>query len=233
MTAIMLRPRLKSYTGVVLDLRKRVRLFAAFSAEACGELARRAVVRRFGRGESLCRAGEPAREVWALLEGRVSVNRRHFGGRTVGIEIMVPGDVFGLPALLHWSYPSDIEATLPSVAAAIPREALLALMERDPAASRAILSTIIRRLRLVETQLFLAHEPVETRLAAALLYLAEKFGRRIPLTHGEIAEMAATTAETTMRRLKPLASRGLIARRRGEVVLLDEARLRRLLPEGA
>lgn len=208
---------------------KDIRLFREFPAAAARGLARRSAVRRYSRGERVCEAGRPARSVWALLEGRVVVHRRHWNGRKVGIEIMVPGDVFGLPALTHWSSPSEIEAALDSRVAEIPREAMLKAMEEHAQVSRAVFALISRRLRFIESQLFLAQEPVETRLAAALVYLAEKFGPRLPLTHGEIGEMAATTPETTMRRLKLLAARGVIRRRRGEVEIVDADRLRALV----
>jgi len=210
-----------------------VRLFHAFPPAATRELARRSSVRRYGKGERLCHAGEPARSVWALLSGRVCVQRRHWNGRNLGIEIMVPGDVIGLPALTHWSYPSELQATLGSEAAVIPRSVLLELMDQEPLVARSLFSAITQRLRFAERQLFLAQEPVETRLVAALLYLSEKFGSRLPLTHEEIGQMAATTAETTMRKLKSLAELGLIRRRRGEVVIVDRVKLAGLLPEGA
>lgn len=196
--------------------------------KAARELARGAVVSRLRRGAVLCEAGEPARDVWVLLEGRVSVRRPLAGGRQHSLELMLPGEAFGLPALACWRYPSSIEAELDSTVAAFSRERLLAATERHPAVARSALRILGQRLAFLESQVSWARAPVSERLAAALVYLEHKFGRRAPLTRAEIAALAGTATETAMRALSGFARRGLVRLTRGGVEISDLPELRRM-----
>lgn len=191
-------------------------------------LARAATVQRLRRGGVLCEAGEPALDVWILLEGRVAVRRPLADGRTHSLELMLPGEAFGLPALACWRYPSSIEAERDSVVAAFRRDRVLAEAERSPALARATLRILGQRLAFLESQVSWARAPVPERLAAALVYLEHKFGRRAPLTRAEIAALAGTATETAMRALTGFARKGLVRLGRGGVEFLDLEGLRRL-----
>ena len=201
-------------------------LLRGLDGRVIARLAAAAQVRSYDRGDFILRAGEPAREIWILLEGRVCINRCGWKGGRINLEIMVPGDMFGLPALTHWSHPSDIEVVGRSVAAAVPRHTVLDAIKSHPALASRLFSEIMSRLHFVETQLMLGREPVETRIAAALVYLRGKFGASIPLTSAEIGAMAQTTPETAMRRLKELERAGTLRRRRGRVDVVDVAGLK-------
>lgn len=202
------------------------------SPAAARALAVAAKVRRAPAGTSLCEAGKPARELWVLLEGRVRVCRPLGNGSSVSLEVMLPGEAFGLPALACWRYPSDIEAAEDSLVAALPRAAVLAEMERFPSLSRAVLETLGRRLAFLEAQVSLARRPVATRVAAALAYLGAKFGRAIPLTRAEIGALAGTTPESAIRVLKRFEREGLVASARVGLRLIDPEALRRRAAAG-
>lgn len=202
------------------------------SPSSARALAAGAKVRRVPAGTPLCEAGQPARELWVLLEGRVRVCRPLGDGSSVSLEMMLPGEAFGLPALACWRYPSDIEAVEDSVVAALPRAAALAEMERAPALARAVLEMLGRRLAFLEAQVTLSRRPVATRLAAALSYLGAKFGREVPLTRAEIGALAGTTPESAIRGLKRFEREGLIAGARVGVRLVEPEALRRLAAAG-
>ena len=193
------------------------------------ELARAASTRRYDKGQFLCRAGDPARELWVLLEGRVSVNRCGLTGNRLCIEIMTPGDLFGLPALSVQRCPSEIQATQDSLVAVLPSAAVQKLVERRPLLARELLIAIGQRLHYVETTLLLSRDPLEKRAAAALVYLAHKFGDAIPLTQTEIGEMAGAAPETAMRLLKDFEARGWVKRARGGLTLTNLPALRALI----
>ena len=74
-------------------------------------------------------------------------------------------------------------------------------------------------------------ERVEQRLVSVLLMLSAKLGPTIPFTRQEIADMAGTTIETTIRTMSILRDRGIIRSVRGKVIILDEQKLK-LLSEG-
>lgn len=197
------------------------------SPAAVRALAVAAKIRRVPAGAALCEAGAPASELWVLLEGRVRVCRPLGDeGGLISLEIMLPGEAFGLPALACWRYPSDIVAAEDSLVAALPRAAVQAQMERSPALARSVLETLGRRLAFLEEQMSLARRPVAVRVAAALVYLGAKFGRGIPLTRAEIAALAGTTPESAMRAIKRFEREGLVASARVGLTLVEPETLR-------
>ena len=72
------------------------------------------------------------------------------------------------------------------------------------------------------------HDPVEQRLAQTLINLTKKFGSTIPLTKHELAEMANTTVETTIRVLSQFKKDGLIESSRGSTTIAKLEKLRDL-----
>lgn len=208
-------------------LLKRTELFRGLPARDLDALALAARLRRFTRGQFLCRAGEPARAIFVVVEGRVSISRSSWNGGRRSVEFMAPGDVFGLPALASLSYPNDIQARLPTTVAALPKENVAALVARVPSLAQTVFVLVAQRLQFVETMLLLANESSERRLATTLVYLRRKFGPDIPLSRGEVAEMAGVAPETAMRLLRVFEDAGWVLRRTGGVRVLDDAALGR------
>ena len=65
----------------------------------------------------------------------------------------------------------------------------------------------------------MVYDSVERRLAQTLLTLSQKFGPTIPLTKHELAELANTTVETTIRILSQLKKRGVLKSSRGSTTI--------------
>jgi len=109
---------------------------------------------------------------------------------------------------------------------------VIALAERHPAFIKEMALMIGRRLRAAHDSVkSLAVDPVEARLAATLLRLAEREGTRgkegegvtLPfhLTRQSLADMTGTTVETTIRILSRWLRDGLLADDGGRLVLAD------------
>jgi CRP/FNR family transcriptional regulator len=149
--------------------------------------------------------------VWFCIvrSGRVKIVKHSRAGKDVVLELLGPGEVFGGVAVIEKRpYPAAAQAVEPSVVVKLPAAAILALTERHPAVIRALALTIARRLRAAHDAVqSLAVDPVEGRLAATLLRLAEREGARttaglvLPfhLTRQSLADMTGTTVETTIR----------------------------------
>lgn len=184
-------------------------------------LALAASHRRYAAGQHVCHAGDPAREIWLVQEGRVCVNQYSSNGGRLCIDIMVPGDFLGLAAVTCETYIWEVLAVRDTRTIVIPREAMLRMMDEHPELGREVLHIYAQRLQYVETLLYLSREKVEKRLAAALLYLHHKFGSSLSFTRAEIGQMAGTTAETAMRILKRLEGQDLLEGRRGQIIIRD------------
>ena len=72
----------------------------------------------------------------------------------------------------------------------------------------------------------LAGERVEQRIAGILIMLSSKFGPELPFTRQEIADMAGTTIETTIRTMTRFKENGIIKSTRGRITVLDKNSLR-------
>ena len=71
-----------------------------------------------------------------------------------------------------------------------------------------------------------AGETAAQRVLNVLFMLFFKFGDTVSITREEIADVAGTTAETTIRVLGKLRDEGIIRSRRGGIDVLDRQKLR-------
>jgi CRP/FNR family transcriptional regulator len=119
----------------------------------------------------------------------------------------------------------------------IPAEAMIAVSERHPSLIRELALMIGRRLRAAHDSVkSLAVDPVEARLAAALVRLGEREGTRGPdgvtlpfhLTRQSLADMSGTTVETAIRVVSRWLKDGLLVDEGGRLQLTDLAALRAL-----
>ena len=207
--------------------------FEPFKQLAPAEQTRLAQVvreKRYTKGETIFRAGEPAEAVCIVKEGRVHLMKFLEGGQASTTCVMTPGETFCcLPALDGKPYPVDAVAAEDCVVVRIPTSAFHELLRRNPAFLQNSLCLFCDRLRQVEDKSCMAYDSVEHRLAKALLMLSKKFGPTIPLTKRELAELANTTPETTIRILSQLKKRGLIHSARGKTTVLQPEKLSALL----
>jgi len=175
---------------------------------------------------------------WFCLvrSGRVKILRASRGGKEVVLELLGPGEPFGGVAVIERRpYPASAQAIETSVVLKIPRERIVALTERYPGVIREMALMIGRRLRAAhESVRALAVDPVEARLAAALLRLAERDGERGPrgislpyhLTRQSLADMTGTTVETTIRVVSRWQKDRLVRDEGGRLLLADPDALR-------
>jgi len=186
--------------------------------------------KRYAKGEMVFRAGEPAEAVCVVREGRIHLMKFLEGGQASTTCVMTPGETFCcLPALDGKPYPVDAIAAADSVVVRIPTRAFQGLLKQNPTFLQDSLCLFCDRLRQVEHKSCMIYEPVEQRLAQALLTLSEKFhSKAIPLTKHELAEMANTTVETTIRVLSQLKKQGVLTSSRGSTTISKSDALRRL-----
>jgi CRP/FNR family transcriptional regulator, nitrogen oxide reductase regulator len=206
---------------------------------ALSALAREA---RYRAREFVFMEGEAAEWFCLVRSGRVKILRASRGGKEVVLELLGPGEPFGGVAVIEQRpYPASAQATEASVVLKIPRQPIISLSERYPRLIREMALMIGRRLRDAhESVRSLAGDPVEARLAGALLRLAERDGTRgargitlpFTLTRQSLADMTGTTVETTIRIMSRWQKDRLVRDDAGRLVLADPEALR-ALAEGA
>lgn len=180
--------------------------------------------------------GDPSAWFCVVRSGRVKIVRQSRAGKDVVLELLGPGEPFGGVAVVERRpYPASAQALEPTVVFKIPQDAMLALADRYPSVIKEMALMIGRRLRAAHDSVTsLSVDPAETRLAAALLRLAERDGERggrgltLPfhLTRQSLADMTGTTVETTIRVMSRWLKAGLVVEADNRLVLPDLDALR-------
>ena len=217
-------------------LLKASAVFAGLPAREIEALATVAQEQTHHAREYLFMEGDPARWLYVVRTGRVKIVRHARTGRDVVLEMLGPGEVFGGVAVIEQRpYPAAAQAVETSTVVRLPAETILALSERYPSLVREMALMIGRRLRAAhESVTSLAVDPVEARLAARLLRLAESDGAHgpggitlpFPLTRQSLADMTGTTVETTIRTMSRWLKEGFVEDADGRLVIRDLAALR-------
>jgi CRP-like cAMP-binding protein len=223
------------------DVIRTSAMFAGVSDVDLRTLATGAREERIGARQHVFMEGDPAQWFCLVVSGRVKIFRESRDGKEVVLELLGPGEPFGGVAVIERRpYPASAQATEPSVVLKIPQEAVVPIAERNPSIVREMALMIGRRLRSAhDTVKSLSVDPVEARLAAAVLRLAEREGIRqdkalvlgFHVTRQMLADMTGTTVETTIRILRRWTRDGILADDRERLVIRDLRALRALTAE--
>jgi CRP-like cAMP-binding protein/DNA-binding NarL/FixJ family response regulator len=206
------------------------------------DLARASVIQDVNAGEFLSMDGEKPEYGFVVLSGRLAVIKSTSHGKELTLDLLIPGDCSGIVRALE---PSELDTSIrgqtDAKLLAMPTTHLQSLAEKYPGIYRRISSELMRRIRRTnDLALGLAHSRVESRIVAALLALAPRFGRpstsddqtRIFLTRKELADLTGTTPETAIRVTKNLEREGLLdLTKPGVIKILSLQQLRGVLEQ--
>ena len=197
------------------------------------ELAELATERSFADGEFVFWEGDAPNWFYIIVEGRVKVLKHSSRGKDFIIAFFGSGEMFGEVAVFEDKpYPASAQAVSATRVLGIKKADLLSFLAQHPQVALRIISILSGRLRDAQNRLKdLAGERIEQRLARTLLMLSSKLGTTLPFTRQELADMAGTTAETTIRFLSRLKDAGIIRSTRGKVIIINDTKLK-LLSEG-
>ncbi|HEX7122406.1 MAG TPA: Crp/Fnr family transcriptional regulator [Gemmatimonadaceae bacterium] len=226
----------------LIELLKRMPLFAELSGDALAHLARRCVTRTVPAGTVLFTTGAECRGLYMVESGRVRIYRTDPEGREQVLHVEGPGrTVAELPLFDGGTYPASAVTIEDSHLVFLPREDFEYLYRTEPDIAQAIIRALGRRLRhLVHLAETLAFRDVAARLALLLAEYAEREGAPTPAgvevkldrTQEEIALEIGTARESVSRAMKALRRKGLIKSVGHQRLLIpDVARLRAQGPE--
>ncbi len=181
--------------------------------------------RRFA---SLYSQGSPADSIYFLESGLVKTYKRGAESKEVTLEVILPGELFGLQSLgaeKHRRVSAEIlhEGSIH----VIPRDVFLEFCRARPDIWRLLADALLLANRELEKKIeLLCLQDVEYRILHFLVQLAETIGvggdgreRTIPLSQGELASLVGATRETTSTMLNTLARRGLLRLGRRQLVV--------------
>jgi CRP/FNR family transcriptional regulator, cyclic AMP receptor protein len=193
----------------------------------------------YGAGKVLFAEGEPARGVYILRTGRVTVSISSSEGRVVMLRMAQAGDVLGLNSVLrNCAYDTTVKTLEPCRIDFISREELFEFMRQSHAGAEAILAILSYELtELTErAKLLLLPQKVSGRLARLLLKWSKENGRdgshsaRLDkaFTHDEIAQMICSSRETVTRLLATLSKQQVIHITSNSILIRDHLALERM-----
>jgi len=219
-----------------LKVVRTVPLFSALPERDWATVADLVGERWFEKDEYIFFEGDPPEALYIVKAGRVKLLRHSLEGRDVVLDVIGPNRMLGEMAVFEGApYDFTAQAMEPTVLISIARQDFLALLRRFPPLSLAVIAELGRRLRAASDLVHsLAVERVERRIARVLLKMADAAGRPaegqgtlidVTLTRQDVADMAGTTVETAIRTMSRLRQQGIIATKRGRVIILDRDRL--------
>jgi CRP-like cAMP-binding protein len=210
-------------------LLSNVSLFSSLEDRELDELLKLTSTRHLREGEILFRKGEPGRQLYGVVEGRLKIYSAGADGREVVFGLSDPGDVTGEIALLD-SEPRS--ATVVALEATelltLDRRDFLPFLERHPRVAIRLAEILAERLRrlseLTEDSVLLA---LRARLAKKLVALARSYGQPtgegtridLKLSQQALGDMVGTSRESINKQLRAWTQQGLVESQRGFITL--------------
>ena len=209
---------------------KKSLIFSSLNEEELSGLVGLAVERSFQPDEFIFWEDDEPDYFYVIAKGRIKVVKHSSSGKEFIIAFFGPGEMFGEVAVFEGKpYPASAQAISASKVLGIKRQNFLDFLATRPQVALRIINILGGRLRDAQGRLKdLAGERVEQRLARILLMLASRMGNTLPFTRQELADMAGMTTETAIRLTSQLRERGIIRSFRGQLIILDEVKLRAL-----
>lgn len=215
--------------------------FAELPDVVLDELATSAQRRQLKDGELLYRHGDQPTGLFGIVKGRIRICSTSPEGKELTATFFEAGDwlgeisIFdGLPRL------SDAIAFGDSEVLVISRQAILALLERQPELYAPFVRILCRKLRMaLEGMSDLMLLPLSQRLAKRLLALARDYGKAhgegvlidLHLPQDELGRMMGASRQSVSKELKLLERAGLLKLAYGQIIIVDREQLEALLPE--
>lgn len=167
------------------------------------------------RGRRIFSEGEPVRDWYWLASGAVQLCTFSEDGKRQVAELVLPGDLFGFEA--RGEREATAEVARDAVLVSVPRFKAEALIDGDPALSRALREVACGRLRHARLRLHsLGRKSAVERVASFLLEMTERSSSpsgpiELFITRDDMADYLGLTSETVSRAFTELRRRGAVA----------------------
>lgn len=214
----------------------RLPLFSQVGAEPLVVLASSSRSRRLARGEVLFSRGEECAGFLVVLSGQMKLSLTSADGNEKVLEIISAGESFAEGVMFaDRPYPVTATALAPTAVLAVPRRAVLDLIDVDPTFARRMLAGMSMRLHAMVADVAAMSLRTSTQRVIGYL-LGEVAGPdgalpdgaarvRLPAGKAVVASRLSLTPETFSRVLRLLADDGLVGVDGRDVTLHDIGRL--------
>lgn len=193
-------------------------------------------VRPYKKKENIYNEGGYPKGIYFVVKGKAKTYKTHEGGKEFITGLYKEGDFFGYLALLDEGQYTDSAMTLEdSEICMIPQEDFFSLVYKNSEVSRKFIKMLSDNLQEKEEQLIkLAYNSVRKRVAEALVTLANRYKKdgeqtfSMNISREDLANLAGTATETTIRTLSDFKDEKLIDIKGGTIAVMNYDRLAKM-----
>ena len=207
----------------IVDLLGKSDLFGSLAEPDRTAIAARMRRVDFDPDQMIFSRGDPGREIYLVLEGRIRLSILSSDGRELSFAHAGPGSIFGEIATLDGGERTAGATAISRVQAmALPQRAMLELIENNPKVAKAAIHFLCLRLRETDQRLeAIALHRIEVRLARLMLSALKlqspgATGQNVALdlgmSQGELALLIGASRPKVNIALTMLEDMGAIAR---------------------
>jgi CRP-like cAMP-binding protein len=205
--------------------------FHGLSEKQGDEIIRRGTTRDLKAQTVLFHEGDPARQSYLVLKGRLKLGKVHELGKEVLIRYIGPGELAAMITVLEGrDYPVTAETVGETRVVGWDRRTMLQIMAEYPQLSINMIRNSMDRLEDLQSRYLELHaEQVEKRIARSLLRIMKQSGRRsgdeiiidFPISRQELADYTGTTLYTVSRTLSAWEKQGWVKSKKARIIIAD------------
>jgi CRP-like cAMP-binding protein len=205
--------------------------FHGLSEKQGDEVIRRGTTRDLKAQTVLFHEGDPARQTYLVLKGRLKLGKVHEMGKEMLIRYIGPGELAAMITVLEGrDYPVTAETVGETRVVGWDRRTMLQIMADYPQLSINMIRNSMDRLEDLQNRYLELHaEQVEKRIARSLLRIMKQSGRRsgdeiiidFPISRQELADYTGTTLYTVSRTLSAWEKKGWVKSKKARIIIAD------------
>lgn len=206
---------------------------SAHGVEDLRKLSQERDTRIYKKKELIYMEGNYAKGIYFVTKGKVKTYKTHEQGKEFITGLHKEGDFFGYLSLLEDEKYSDSAMTLEDAEVClIPKEDFFSLIYKNAEVSKKFIKILSNNLQEKEMQLIkLAYNSVRKRVAEALVTLANRYKKEeeqnfsMSISREDLANLAGTATETTIRTLSDFKEEGLVDIKGGTITIVNYDKL--------
>lgn len=173
----------------------------------------------YKKGEVIFKEGNYAHNIYCIHSGKLKLSKLGKDGKEQIVRFAKAGDIIGYRSLLsNDPYHANAIVMEDSEICIIPKATFQKLIEENYKLSLNMIQLLSKDLKSAEQHLIdVAQKSVRERIAESLVLLINLFGYKedkktidLGITRSEIADLAGTTTETTIRTLSQFSNENII-----------------------
>ena len=192
----------------------------------------------FHEGEHIFREGDPFNVIAAVRAGTVKTYVTDDEGREQVLGFFLPGEVIGLSAISHATYPCNAVALESVQLCRFSFPNIASLAARMPGLQQRLFTLLSEDIN--KAALLAGNFTADERMAAFLISLSRRYAARgfspnrftVAMTRTDIANYLRLASETVSRVFRRFQDEKLLRVERRDIELLDRAKLEHLAKNG-